>query len=66
MLTEERLQEIWRIVKERGSVSIQELMDTLDISESSVSITKALDMILVKFIAHGLAQSKNLNLAIII
>lgn len=35
MLTEERLQEIWRIVKERGSVSIQELMDTLDISEST-------------------------------
>ena len=35
MLTEERLQAIWRIVKERGSVSIQELMDTLNISEST-------------------------------
>lgn len=35
MLTEERLQEIWRIVKEKGSVSTQELMDALDISEST-------------------------------
>lgn len=35
MLTEERLREIWRIVTEKGSVSIQELMDTLDISEST-------------------------------
>ncbi len=35
MLTEERLKEIGRIVKEKGSVSIQELMETLDISEST-------------------------------
>ena len=27
MLTEERLQGIWRIVTEKGSASIQELMD---------------------------------------
>ena len=36
MLTEERLQGIWRIVTEKGSASIQELMDALDISESTV------------------------------
>lgn len=35
MLTEERLQEIWRIVTEKGSVSIQQLMDELNISEST-------------------------------
>lgn len=35
MLTEERLQEIWRIVTEKGSVTTQELMDVLDISEST-------------------------------
>ena len=36
MLTEERLQGIWRIVTEKGSASIQELMDALNISESTV------------------------------
>lgn len=36
MLTEERLQGIWRIVTEKGSASIQELMDALHISESTV------------------------------
>lgn len=36
MLTEERLHKILRLVAERGSVSTQELMDTLDISESTV------------------------------
>lgn len=36
MLSEERLQEILRLVSERGSVSTQELMDTLNISESTV------------------------------
>ena len=35
MLTEERLQGIWRIVTEKGSASIQELMDALNISEST-------------------------------
>lgn len=35
MLTEERLQAILRLVEEKGSASIQELMDTLDISEST-------------------------------
>lgn len=35
MLTEERLQEILKLVEEKGSVSIQELMEALDISEST-------------------------------
>ncbi len=35
MLTEERLQAILQLLEERGSVSTQELMDTLDISEST-------------------------------
>lgn len=35
MLTEERLHAILRLVEEKGSVSIQELMDTLAISEST-------------------------------
>lgn len=36
MLTEERLQEILKLVEEKGSVSTQELMEVLDISESTV------------------------------
>ena len=35
MLTEERLQEIERIVKEKGSASIPELMERMGISEST-------------------------------
>ncbi len=35
MLTEERLQEILKLVEKKGSVSIQELMEELNISEST-------------------------------
>ena len=35
MLTEERLQEILKLLEKKGSISTQEIMDTLDVSEST-------------------------------
>ena len=62
MLVEQRLEEIIRVVEEKGSATVQELMDLLDASESTIRrdlITLNKSGRLIKVHGGAIAQSAN-------